>query len=384
MGIEDPAWGWCRIKLGGAFCTTPPLAPPHEGEGKARTSSRFRKPEPPPRTTREHKKPLMLAFILRRLLQSVGVLLAVGLIAFAMFRFAGDPVNQLVAPDTPYAERLQIRQSLGLDDPVLVQFARYAGNAVRGQFGNSYQFRQPVSTLLAERMPATLELALCATLFALTAGILMGVYSALHRDSVGAKLVQAISLVGVSLPTFLIGILLIFLFSVSLGWLPSYGRGDTVRIGWWTTGFLTASGLKALILPSITLGLFQMTLIMRLVRAEMLEVLRTDYIRFARARGLTTRSIHFGHALKNTLVPVITVAGLQLGSIIAFSIITETVFQWPGMGLLFVQAVQNVDVPIMAAYLLLVALIFVTINLVVDLLYTIVDPRLRLSVRRAA
>ncbi|KMO39090.1 ABC transporter permease [Methylobacterium variabile] len=326
----------------------------------------------------------MLAFILRRLLQSVGVLLAVGLIAFAMFRFAGDPVNQLVAPDTPYAERLQIRQSLGLDDPVLVQFARYAGNAVRGQFGNSYQFRQPVSTLLAERMPATLELALCATLFALTAGILMGVYSALHRDSVGAKLLQAISLIGVSLPTFLIGILLIFLFSVTLGWLPSYGRGDTVRIGWWTTGFLTASGLRALILPSITLGLFQMTLIMRLVRAEMLEVLRTDYIRFARARGLTTRSIHFGHALKNTLVPVITVAGLQLGSIIAFSIITETVFQWPGMGLLFVQAVQNVDVPIMAAYLLLVALIFVSINLVVDLLYTIVDPRLRLSVRRAA
>ncbi|GJD72056.1 ABC transporter permease [Methylobacterium goesingense] len=326
----------------------------------------------------------MIAFILQRLLQSVAVLFAVGLIAFSMFRFAGDPVNQIVGVDTPYAERVAIRKDLGLDDAVAVQFLRYAGNVVRGEFGTSYQFRQPVSALLAERMPATLELALCATLFALTVGILMGVYCALRRETWLAKIFLAISLVGISLPTFLIGILLIFLFSVTLGWLPSFGRGDTVRLGWWTTGFLTGSGLRALILPSVTLGLFQMTLIMRLVRAEMLEVLRTDYIRFARARGLTTRSIHLGHALKNTLVPVITIAGLQLGSVIAFSIITETVFQWPGMGLLFVQAVQNVDIPIMAAYLLLVAAIFVVINLVVDVLYTIVDPRLRLSTGRAA
>ncbi|KQP85382.1 MULTISPECIES: ABC transporter permease [unclassified Methylobacterium] len=325
----------------------------------------------------------MIAFILQRLLQSIAVLFAVGLIAFSMFRFAGDPVNQIVGVDTPYAERVAIRKDLGLDDPVAVQFLRYAGNVVRGEFGTSYQFRQPVSALLAERMPATLELALCATLFALTVGILMGVYCALRRDTWLAKVFLAISLIGISLPTFLIGILLIFLFSVTLGWLPSFGRGDTVRLGWWTTGFLTGSGLRALILPSVTLGLFQMTLIMRLVRAEMLEVLRTDYIRFARARGLTTRSIHLGHALKNTLVPVITIAGLQLGSVIAFSIITETVFQWPGMGLLFVQAVQNVDIPIMAAYLLLVAAIFVVINLVVDVLYTIVDPRLRLSTGRA-
>ena len=264
-----------------------------------------------------------------------------------------------------------------------MQFARYTGNVLRGEFGISYQFRQPVAALLAERMPATLELALCATVFALVVGVLMGVTCALRRDTALAKTCQAVSLIGVSLPTFLIGILLIFLFSVTLGWLPSFGRGDTVRLGWWTTGFLTGSGLKALILPSVTLGLFQMTLIMRLVRAEMLEVLRTDYIRFARARGLTTRAVHFGHALKNTLVPVITIAGLQLGSVIAFSIITETVFQWPGMGLLFVQAVQNVDIPIMAAYLLLVAAIFVCINLVVDVLYTVVDPRLRLQAGRA-
>ena len=325
----------------------------------------------------------MLAFILRRLLQSIVVLAVVGLIAFSMFRFAGDPVNQVVGVDTPVSERAEIRKSLGLDDSTAVQAARYAANVLRGDFGISYQFRQPVSHLLAERMPATLELALCATIFALVVGILMGVYCALHRDTVLAKLFLAISLAGVSLPTFLIGILLIFLFSVTLGWLPSFGRGDTVRLGWWTTGFLTVSGLRALILPSITLGLFQMTLIMRLVRAEMLEVLRADYIRFARARGLTTRSIHLGHALKNTLVPVITIAGLQLGSVIAFSIITETVFQWPGMGLLFVQAVQNVDIPIMAAYLLLVAAIFVAINLAVDVLYTIVDPRLRLAGRTA-
>jgi peptide/nickel transport system permease protein len=324
----------------------------------------------------------MLAFTLRRALQAIGVLLAVGIISFAMFRFAGDPVNQIVSLDTPAAEREQVRRSLGLDDPVPVQFARYLARAAQGDFGVSYQFRQPVSDLLIERMPATLELAICATIFATLFGVLMGVYSGLKRDSFLAKVFQTISLIGISLPTFLIGILLIYLFAVTLGWLPSYGRGDTVRLGWWSTGLLTVSGLKALIMPSITLGLFQMTLIMRIVRAEMLEVMRTDYIKFARARGLTTRSIHFGHALKNTLVPVITIVGLQFGSIIAFAIITETVFQWPGMGLLFVQAVQNVDIPIMAAYLMLVALIFVAINLAVDILYTVVDPRLRSTIRQ--
>ena len=326
----------------------------------------------------------MIAFIIRRALQAIGVLFAVGIIAFAMFRFAGDPVNQIVSIDTPAAERQQVRRALGLDDPVPVQFLRYVARAAQGEFGISYQFRQNVSTLLAERMPATLELAICATLFAVVFGVLMGVYSALRRDSLLAKVFQTVSLIGISLPTFLIGILLIYLFSVILGWLPSYGRGDTVRLGWWTTGLITRSGLQALIMPSVTLGLFQMTLIMRLVRAEMLEVLRTDYIRFARARGLTTRAIHFGHALRNTLIPVITIVGLQFGAVIAFAIITETVFQWPGMGLLFVQAVQNVDIPIMAAYLMLVALIFVTINLVVDILYTVVDPRLRATLRQPA
>jgi peptide/nickel transport system permease protein len=322
----------------------------------------------------------MLAFILQRLAQSVAVMLTVTLIAFTMFRFVGDPVNQMVGQDTPAEQVAEIRKSLGLEKPVLVQFGRYVANAARFEFGISYQFRLPVTKLLAERAPATLELAFASALFSLMVGIPMGVYTALKRDTWLAKLFQAISLVGVSLPTFLIGILFIYLFAVTLRWLPSFGRGEVVPIGgWWNTGFITISGLKALILPSITLGLFQMTLIMRLVRAEMLEVLRTDYIRFARARGLTTRAIHFGHALKNTLVPVITIAGLQLGAIIAFAIITETVFQWPGMGLLFLKAVQNVDIPIMAAYLVMIALLFVIINLIVDLLYTFVDPRLRVT-----
>jgi peptide/nickel transport system permease protein len=321
----------------------------------------------------------MLAFVLRRLAQAVLVMLVVGLIAFALFRFVGDPVVFMLGQDATPEDRARITRMLGLDQPFYVQYARFLGNALRGEFGLSLRQVQPVSTLILERLPATLELSVCAALLALAAGIVMGVYTALRRDSWLAQALLALSLVGVSLPTFLIGILLILVFSVLLGWLPSFGRGETVQIGWWSTGLLTASGLKALVLPSITLGLFQMTLIQRLVRSEMLEVLRTDYIRFARARGLTDRAVHFGHALKNTLVPVITITGLQLGSIIAFAIITETVFQWPGMGLLFIQAVTFADVPVMAAYLCLIALFFVVINLVVDLLYYAVDPRLRIE-----
>ncbi len=326
----------------------------------------------------------MLAFVLRRLGQALLVMLAVGLIAFALFRFVGDPVVFVLGQDATPAQRAQMRHALGLDQPFYVQYARFIARAAQGEFGLSLRQLRPVSTLFLERLPATLELSLVAAVFALAAGIPMGVYSALRRDSWLAHVFQAVSLIGVSLPTFLIGILLILLFAVVLGWLPSFGRGDTVRIGWWTTGLLTASGLKALVLPAITLGLYQMTLIQRLVRAEMLEVLRTDYIKFARARGLSERAVHFGHALKNTLVPVITVTGLQLGAIIAFAVITETVFQWPGMGLLFIQSVAFADVPVMAAYLCLIALFFVVINLVVDLLYYAVDPRLRIERTAAA
>jgi peptide/nickel transport system permease protein len=324
----------------------------------------------------------MLAFILRRVMQSIVVLVVVVLLAFTMFRFVGDPVNQIVSLDTPAEQVAAVRKSLGLDDPVPVQIARYLYRVVQLDFGISYQFRQPVVDLLAERAPATLELALMSSLISLLVGIPMGVYTALRRDGFFARLFQSISLIGVSLPTFLIGILLIYLFSVTLGWLPSFGRGQVVVVsGRWTTGLLTMSGLKALILPAITLGLYQMTLIMRLVRSEMLEVLRADHIKFARARGLSTQAIHFRHALKSTLVPVITIAGLQLGSIIAFAVITETVFQWPGMGALFLKAVQNVDIPIMAAYLMIISALFVSINMVVDLLYAFVDPRLRTTIK---
>ena len=321
----------------------------------------------------------MLAFVLRRVLQTVAVLGVVALIAFALFNYTGDPIAFMLGQDATLEDRARLRAELGLDQPFYVQFGHFVGNALQGDFGVSLRQGRKVSTLLRERLPATLELSLVAAMIALVAGIPAGVYTALRRHSAAAHVLLAASLVGVSLPTFLIGILLILVFAVQLGWLPSFGRGETVALGWWTTGLLTTSGLKSLILPSITLALFQTTLIMRLVRAEMLEVLRTDYIRFARARGLTDRAVHFGHALRNTLVPVITITGLQLGSIIAFAIITETVFQWPGMGLLFIQAVTFADIPVMAAYLCFIAAVFVTLNLIVDLLYYAVDPRLRVE-----
>jgi peptide/nickel transport system permease protein len=319
----------------------------------------------------------VIAFVLRRLAQGVIVMLVVGLIAFSLFNFVGDPVSLMLPPEATQADREAMRTNLGLDRPFYVQFGTFLANAVQGNFGISLRLGRPVSALLVERLPATLELAITAALISLVVGIPVGVFTALRRDSWISRALLTTSLVGVSLPNFLIGIFLILIFAVWLGWLPSFGRGDTTMLGGWSTGFLTTTGLKALILPSITLGLFQLTLIMRLVRSEMLEVLRTDYIKFARARGLTNRAVHFGHALKNTLVPVITIVGLQLGAIIAFAIITETVFQWPGMGLLFIQAVQFADIPVMAAYLCLIGLIFVVINLVVDLLYYRVDPRLR-------
>ena len=319
----------------------------------------------------------MIAFVIRRLLQSFAVMLTVGLIAFSLFTYVGDPINNMVGQDTTLEQREELRERLGLNDPFPVQYGRYLLDAAQGNFGISYRHRRPVADLIAERMPATLELSLVAALLALIVGVPMGVYTGLHREGALSKVLLTISLIGVSLPTFLIGILLILVFGVMLQWLPTFGRGDVVEVGWWSTGFLTASGLKALIMPSITLALFQMTLIMRLVRSEMLEVLRTDYIKFARARGLSSRAINFGHALKNTLVPVITITGLQLGSIIAFAIITESVFQWPGMGLLFIQAIEEVDIPVMASYLMMIAFFFVVINLIVDLLYYAVDPRLR-------
>ena len=321
----------------------------------------------------------MLAFILRRLIQAVIVMLVVAFIAFMLFQYVGDPVTNLLGQDATVEQREQLRADLGLDQPFPVQFARFVGNASRGEFGLSLRQGRKVSALIAERFPATLELALSAAATALFVGVPMGVYAALRRGSFASQVLMTISLLGVSLPSFLIGILLILLFAVTLKWFPSFGRGDVVILGQWTTGFLSVDGWKHLVLPTLTLAIFQLTLIMRLVRAEMLEVLRTDYIRFARARGLSDRAVYFGHALKNTLVPVMTITGLQLGGLIAFAIITESVFQWPGMGLLFIQAVSFADIPVMAAYLCLISLMYVIINLVVDLLYFAVDPRLRVE-----
>jgi len=321
----------------------------------------------------------MLAFILRRLFQALIVMLTVAFIAFMLFQFVGDPVTNLLGQDATAEQRQQLRADLGLDQPFALQFAHFVGNAVQGEFGISLRQGRKVSSLIAERFPATLELAAVAAAIGLLLGIPLGVYAALRRGRFMSQLVMTGSLLGVSLPNFLIGILLILVFAVVFKLLPSFGRGDVVALGPFTTGLLSVDGLRHLLLPALTLSLFPMALVLRLVRSEMLEVLRTDYIKFARARGLPDRSVYFGHALKNTLVPVITIAGLQLGGIIAFAIVTETVFQWPGMGLLFIQAVQFADIPVMAAYLCLIALIFVTINLVVDLLYFAVDPRLRIE-----
>jgi peptide/nickel transport system permease protein len=321
----------------------------------------------------------MLAFIFQRLLQAVVVMVTVAFIAFLLFQYVGDPVVFLLGQDARPEQIKALRQDLGLDQAFFVQFWHFLQNAVQGEFGLSLRQGAKVSRLIAERFPATMELALVAATMALSLGIPLGVYAALRRGSFGSQLFMTVSLLGVSLPTFLIGILLILIFAVWLGWLPSFGRGDVVKLGWWSSGLFTVQGWQHIVLPAVTLAIFQLTLIMRLVRAEMLEVLRTDYIKFARARGLPNRAIYFGHALKNTLVPVMTITGLQLGGLIAFAIITETVFQWPGMGLLFIQAVTFADIPVMAAYLCLIALIFVIINLVVDLLYFAVDPRMRVG-----
>ena len=321
----------------------------------------------------------LIAFIVQRLINGIVVMAAVAFIAYLMFAFIGDPVASMLGDNATIEQREQLRVQLGLDRSLPLQYLSFLWRAVHGEFGISYRQLQPVSQLILARLPATLELSIAAAGLALAVGIPMGVYTGLRRDSWLARLFLTVSLIGVSLPSFLTGIILILLFSVELNWFASFGRGDTVALGWWTTGLLTVSGLKALVLPSITLSLFQLTLIMRLVRAEMLEVLRTDYVKFARARGLTDRAVHFGHALKNTMVPVITITGLQLGSIIAFAIVTETVFQWPGMGLLIIQAINFADIPVIAAYLVLIAFLFVTINLAVDLLYYAVDPRIRVE-----
>ncbi|MCW1840277.1 ABC transporter permease [Prosthecomicrobium hirschii] len=321
----------------------------------------------------------MLAFLVKRLAEAVGVMLAVALIAFTIFRFVGDPVELMLNEQASQQQRDELRERLGLNRSVPEQYLAFVANAARGDFGISYRNQQDVFPLIAERFPATFELVIVATVLSLLIGLPLGVYTAVHRKSFLAQTLQFLSVLGVSLPSFAVGILLILVFSVTLGWLPAFGRGEVVKFGWWSTGLLTKSGLTALVLPAVTLSFFQVTLVMRLVRAEMLEVMRADFIRFARARGLSEPAVQFRHALRNCLMPVITVTGLQIGNLIAFALVTETVFQWPGMGLLFVQAVSFVDIPVMAGYLMVVSAVFVAVNTLVDMTYALVDPRLRVD-----
>lgn len=319
----------------------------------------------------------MLVLILKRLLNAALVMLTVAFVAFMIFRFLGDPVQLMLNPQATQTERDELRERLGLNQTPVMQFATFVGNAAKGEFGISYRNQKEVGALIAERFPATFELVMVATLAALLIGVPLGVLAAIRPQSAAARVLHLLSMVGVSLPAFVIGILLILAFAVELQWLPAFGRGQVVDLGWWSTGLLTPSGRAALIMPAMSLASFEIAFVMRLVTAEMLEVLRSDYIKFARARGLRDRSIHFHHALRNCLMPVMTVVGMMVGDLIAFALVTETVFQWPGMGFLFVQAVMFIDIPVMAAYLMVVALIFVTINTAVDLLYIVVDPRLR-------
>ncbi len=322
----------------------------------------------------------MFWYVTRRILQSAFVMLIVSAVAFSLFNFVGDPVNQMVGQDATREQRLAITEELGLDDPVVVQYSRFVGRALSGEFGLSLRSRISVSELILDRLPATLELVFVSAVLSLILGIAAGIYTGINRRSWFSRTILSGSLIGVSLPTFIIGIALIYLFAVQLRWLPSSGRSGTVPVfGSWETSLITIEGWRSIILPALTLSLFQATIILRLVRAEMLEVMQTDFIRFARARGLKDRAIHFNHALKNTLVPVVTIIGINIGGLIAYSVITETVFQWPGTGLLFIQAVEFADVPVMAAYLCFVALVFVIVNLIVDLLYAVIDPRIRIA-----
>ena len=305
-------------------------------------------------------------------------MLAVAFLAFSLFRFVGDPVNQMTGVETSVADQERLRDELGLNDPFIFQFGRFTRDMLQGDFGFSYRTRQPVAEMIADRIPATLELGVVALLISLIVGIPAGVYTALRPRGVATQAILMTTLVGVSIPSFVIGIMLIFIFGVQLGWLPTFGRGGTIEIGSWETSLFPLEGWRALLLPALTLGVYQLTLTMRLVRAEMMEVMRSDYIRFAMARGVPMRKLHYRHALANTMVPVITIIGLQFGGVIAFSIVTESVFQWPGMGLLFLESIRFVDIPVMGVYLVVIAFFFVLVNLIVDLLYVAIDPRLRI------
>lgn len=319
----------------------------------------------------------MPTLVIRRLGHAALTVLVVSIVAFLLGSLVGDPVTSILGVGANTADRAALAERLGLNLAYSERFWNFLANALHGQFGISYATQLPVAGMLLERLPASLELALAALALSLGLGIPLGVLTAIHPRWWLARLLLAGSILGVSVPTFIVGILMIFVFAVTLGWLPSFGRGEVVQLGWWSTGFLSLSGLKSLIMPALTLAAGQIALVARLVRAEMTDVLRMEYIRFARTRGLPDRTIHLSHALRNTLIPIITVSGIQLGFLVGFAVVVEAVFQWPGIGSLFLKSIERSDIPVLLAFLMLAAIFFAGINLLVDLAYALIDPRLR-------
>lgn len=322
----------------------------------------------------------MLAFLARRLVQALIVMFVISLISFSIQDNLGDPLREMVGQSVSEAERQQLRDELGLNDPFLTQYGRFLSKAVQGDLGQSYFFKEPALDVILAKLPATLELTFGATLLIIVISIPAGVYAAIRPDSFLTRIILGFSILGISVPVFLTAIFSIYLFSIELGWLPSYGRGELIHVwGPWETGYLNKDGLLHLILPCFALASIMLPLFIRLIRSEMVEVLHTEYVKFAKAKGLRKYRIYFLHALKNTMLPVVTVGGVQIGTMVAYTILTETVFQWPGMGFLFLEAVNRVDTPLIVAYLIVVGAIFVVVNTIVDLIYGLINPTVRLA-----
>ncbi|MGL4751840.1 MAG: ABC transporter permease [Aeromonadaceae bacterium] len=325
----------------------------------------------------------MFTFLIKRLIQAVVVMFVISLVAFAIQDNLGDPLREMVGQGVSEAQREALREKLGLNDPFMVKYSRFLTGVVHGDWGTSFIFKKPALQVILAKLPATLELVLGATLIIVVLSIPLGVYSAIHPRSWLTKVIMGASIIGISVPVFLTAILLMYVFSVQLGWLPSYGRGETLNLLGWDSGFFTIDGLKHLILPSVALSSIMLPLFIRLVRAEMLEVLSSEYIKFAWAKGLDKNKVWYQHALKNTMLPVITVGGVQVGTMVAYTILTETVFQWPGTGFLFLEAINRVDTPLITAYVIFVGLIFVVTNTLVDLLYGVINPTVNLTAKGA-
>ncbi len=322
----------------------------------------------------------MFAFLVRRILQALIVMFVISIISFSIQDNLGDPLREMLGQSVSEEERQALREQMGLNDPFITQYLRFAGNAIQGDLGTSYFFKEPALEVILKKLPATLELVFGASILIILLSIPLGVYAAIRPNSLLTKCIMGLSILGISVPVFLTAIGLIYLFSIELGWMPSYGRGETVLIGGiWESGLFTRDGLIHLVLPCVSLASIMLPLFIRLIRAEMMEVLQSEYVKFAWAKGLQPGRIYFLHALKNTMLPVITVGGVQIGTMVAYTILTETVFQWPGMGFLFLEAVNRVDTPLIVAYLIVVGAIFVVTNTIVDIIYGLVNPTVKLT-----